>query len=370
MSDQPNSQSPLDIPRERGVDRTSVQERNSEVGGEIDDPPSISDESDTVSREPSGPDSAHVGGEIDDPPEHSSQLDAFEAPVNASGDSAGANNDRVELNPQDTPISTVEASISDGVYDEQERSVEFTHDDDAQSRLSESPEASSPGSRQTHIENSQFEGTGEVPDPEGHGASTGNEISQGDRSATDTTGARPDVPAEHPDLYTPSDAMPPHVDGAHMSPNVWAVDINPSRDAPDKGCHNCGECARAVQETWGGTPTVAASETQQAHDRLGEDEYIMDDWAGATPETASIDGIQEKLDQLGPGSSAIVKCTWDTGGSHYFNAVNDNGMITAVDGQGGFASDWPPTEEGVGYDSSSMTKVGALYFDSSGRLVK
>ncbi len=180
-------------------------------------------------------------------------------------------------------------------------------------------------------------------------------------SQTDTTyGAetRRDIAAEHPDLYSKVDSPPPRVDGPHESPEGWAADINPGN-----GKDNCGDCARAVQDTWEGDPRTAA---------VGgpEDGRLMTDWAGADPEPVSTDGINDKLTELGSGSSAVVRCEWDGGGGHYINAVNDGGSIKAVDGQSGDTEGWPPTESGLGFSPADMQNVHAVFFDASGKVVR
>jgi len=182
---------------------------------------------------------------------------------------------------------------------------------------------------------------------------------------------RPDVAAEHPELYERTNAPLPPIDGSHQSPEEWSDAVNPARQIDmDKGDHNCGECARAVQETWEGNPRVAGTETQLTHLQRGEPVEIMQAWAGAELQPTSVEDIRGRLDELGAGSSAIVQCGWPEGGGHYFNAVNDGGTVKAVDGQIGASGAWPPNRTEFPYDPGEMRNVQAIIFDASGRTVR
>jgi len=178
---------------------------------------------------------------------------------------------------------------------------------------------------------------------------------------------RPDVASRYPDDYTPSDHDPPAVEQPHESPETWAGDINRDKSDPGRD-NNCGECARAVQSTWDGEPAAAAALSDQ--DAAGEDYSRMVDWAGEKPTDASMTEVGQRLEELGPGSSAIVGCGWEDGRKHWFNAVNDEGTIKAVDGQSGTVEEWPPSAGGLGFDESDMTFSIAIYFDRDGRVVK
>ncbi len=156
------------------------------------------------------------------------------------------------------------------------------------------------------------------------------------------------------------------MDRPHQSPEGWANDINPAKGLPS-GVRNCGECARAVQETWTGTPSTAA---EMVPGMRGEHPGMMDYWAGEYPQPATMDQISQRLTDLGPGSSAIVRCLWDPVNGHYFNAVNDKGTIKAVDGQSGRVETWPPSCGGLGFDESYMKDPHAFYFDSRGNTVR
>jgi hypothetical protein len=153
---------------------------------------------------------------------------------------------------------------------------------------------------------------------------------------------RPDVAALYSADYIPASDSPPHVEGPHERPDGWADEINPDRDAPGRD-NNCGECSRAVNSTWDGKPAAAAAMSNP--DVPGEPVDRMTDWAGQAPATASMSEVQQRLGDLGPGSSAVVGCDWKHGGGHWFNAVNDSGTVKAVDGQSGNVETWPPSAQ-------------------------
>lgn len=191
---------------------------------------------------------------------------------------------------------------------------------------------------------------------------------------------RPDEPLEksrpgHPDVHDrypadyklAPDALPPRIDGSHESPEKWLDAINPDK-ADDGRSFNCGDCSRSVDSTWHGFPAIAAAID---YPRLeGELPSRMTEWAGVPPKTASMADINQRLGDLGPGSSAVVGCDWKTGGGHWFNAVNDGGTLKAVDGQSGKVEAWPPTRKGLGYDESRMWHSDAIYFTPDGKVVR
>jgi Papain fold toxin 1, glutamine deamidase len=216
-------------------------------------------------------------------------------------------------------------------------------------------------------------GTGEPARTAGGG--TAEQPTTEPERAGDTDGdlsdqARADVPQQYPGDYITSSEAPPNVDQAHESPESWAGDINPEKQADGRD-NNCGECARAVQNTWNGEPAVAAAMADK--DAAGEHRQRMSDWAGAQPQPASMSQVEQHVRDLGPGSSAIVGAYWNGGGGHWFNAVNDQGTVKAVDGQSGKAETWPPSASGqssLGFDQSSARSLMAIYFDANGRVVK
>jgi Papain fold toxin 1, glutamine deamidase len=178
--------------------------------------------------------------------------------------------------------------------------------------------------------------------------------------------ARADVATRYPGEYLAYSKPPPDIDGPHQQPESWADEINDDRDRPGRDI-NCGECSRAVQGTWEGSPTVAAAMSNP--DAGGEPVQRMSDWAGEQPRQASMSQIGRRMSELGDGSSAVVGCDWLGGGGHWFNAVNDGGMVKAVDGQSGAVERWPPSADGLGFDESDMRHSDAIYFDPNGKVV-
>lgn len=174
---------------------------------------------------------------------------------------------------------------------------------------------------------------------------------------------RPDIAVRYPGDYVPASDPPPDVDGPHERPEAWAGDINPA-----DGDNNCGECARAVDSTWNGNPAAAAAMSDA--DAPGEPVARMREWAGQEPAAASMSDVGRRLEELGPGSSAVVGCDWKDGGGHWFNAVNDGGTVKAVDGQSGTVEGWPPSAGGLGFDETDMRHSDAIFFTADGKVVK
>lgn len=173
--------------------------------------------------------------------------------------------------------------------------------------------------------------------------------------------------SRYPDDYAPSTDEPPSVEGPHESPESWADDINPDKDAPGRDV-NCAECARAVQNTWQGEPSTAAAMSGDSGEQPCPGR--MAEWAEESPQQASMADIQQQLQDLGPGSSAIVGFDRNSGSGHWFNAVNDGGTIKAVDGQSGEVGSWPPSKYEMGFDESVMRYSDAIYFTPDGEVVK
>jgi papain fold toxin 1 (glutamine deamidase) of polymorphic toxin system len=174
---------------------------------------------------------------------------------------------------------------------------------------------------------------------------------------------RPDMAARYPADYVPASGPPPDVAGPHERPEAWAGGIN-----PDNGDNNCGECARAVDSTWNGNPAAAAAMSDA--DAPGEPVARMAEWSGQEPTAASMSDVGRKLEELGPGSSAVVGCDWKDGGGHWFNAVNDGGAVKAVDGQSGSVEGWPPSPDGLGFDETDMRQSDAVFFTADGKVAK
>jgi len=178
---------------------------------------------------------------------------------------------------------------------------------------------------------------------------------------------RPDIARRYPAEYIPSADGPPKVDGPHQPPEAWIDGINPDRELPGRD-NNCGECSRAVDNTWNGRPAVAAALANP--EVMGELPSRMTDWAGTAPVKASAADIGKRLIDLGPGSSAIVGFDWKSGGGHWFNAINDRGTVKAVDGQSGKLEAWPPSLAGVGFDEGQVRWSDAIYFTSDGKVAE
>lgn len=178
---------------------------------------------------------------------------------------------------------------------------------------------------------------------------------------------RVDIPSRYPADYRLSDADPPDVHAPHAPPEAWADAINPDREEPGRD-NNCGECARACEDTWLGRPRVAAAMADA--NAPGEQVGRMIEWAGVQPRSTSIAEIGRRLGEQGPGSSAVVGCDWVGGGGHWFNAINDKGEIKAVDDQSGDVEPWPPSRDGLGFDETDVERADAIVIDVDGRPVQ
>lgn len=96
----------------------------------------------------------------------------------------------------------------------------------------------------------------------------------------------------------------------------------------------------------------------------------MTEWAGQAPEAASMADTSQRLRELGPGSSAVVGFDREAAPGHWFNAVNHAGKILAVDGQSARFEDWPPSNDGLGFDENGMSYSDAIYFTPDGKVVR
>ncbi len=153
----------------------------------------------------------------------------------------------------------------------------------------------------------------------------------------------------------------------HRSPELWVDNINgPGMEQQGRN-RNCVDCARAVESTWQGSPEVAARLASE--DGVGTSQERISDWAQSDFAQTDYPGIEKELEQLGPGSSAIVASDWSGpfGGGHAYNAVNDNGHILFVDGQSGTVEDWPPTKA---WKEEDIANCRAIVFDKDGRSCK
>jgi hypothetical protein len=185
--------------------------------------------------------------------------------------------------------------------------------------------------------------------------------------SADKADDRPGVADKYPDEYQRPTHDPPRADGPHTSPERWLRDINIDADQPGRS-NNCGECARAVRDTWYGKPTAAAA--MSAPKSPGEHVSRMEEWADQPVLPATMAEIGHRLEELGPGSSAIVGCYWNMRGGHWFNAVNDGSTIKAVDGQRNRVGSWPPDLGEVRFDESRMKLSFAIFFDPDGKVLE
>jgi hypothetical protein len=167
-----------------------------------------------------------------------------------------------------------------------------------------------------------------------------------------------------PGLYDRSDCNPPKDTDALRPPTDWAPDRNPGWPAPGR-IFNCGDCSRASELTWRGLDTQAGALID--HDAPGETLDVMDTWTDGDRIPTTFDDIEDRLDALGPGSSAMVGVFWNDGGGHWFNAFNDNGVVRASDGQSGRSEPWPPTGAHLGFDEAECATAFAVFIDSDGR---
>lgn len=188
-----------------------------------------------------------------------------------------------------------------------------------------------------------------------------------DLGSADKADGRPSVPGKYPDDYQRPTHDPPRVEGPHVTPEKWLRDINIDADLPGRSS-NCGECSRAVCDTWYGKPTAAAA--MSAPKSPGEPRTRMEEWAAQPSRPAAMAEIGRRLEELGPGSSAIVGCYWNVRGGHWFNAVNDGGTIKAVDGQRNRVGSWPPAFGEVRFDESRMKSSFAIFFDPDGKVLR
>ncbi len=162
--------------------------------------------------------------------------------------------------------------------------------------------------------------------------------------------------------WGPTAPIVSHRNGPWEPPEEWVSTVNrPGRLAPGRDL-NCVDCARAVEANWRGRDAVAAP-IAESWSLGGTSRLRLEQWSGGMLVDASLDQIGGLLVELGPGSSAMVVVDWAGGGAHAFNAVNDGGVITWVDGQSGRVGPWPP-DYGIRIRSSE-----AIFMEPDGRPV-
>ncbi len=191
-----------------------------------------------------------------------------------------------------------------------------------------------------------------------------------EREATDSprTMTQTEFWEHHPDEYIPPgrEVRRPDAPEPFQDPRVWVSDINPDRRAPGRD-NNCGECTRATELSWRGFPAVSAA--YGFPNSPGETDDRMEEWSRTYLEPRSFDQVAAKLANEGHGASALVAVGWrGQGGGHWFNAVNYNGEVLAIDSQRGRVEQWPPSRPGVGFDESMVAESLAITFDPDGRI--
>jgi Papain fold toxin 1, glutamine deamidase len=184
------------------------------------------------------------------------------------------------------------------------------------------------------VEGEQQQGPDQLPD-----AATGADHPVGDLQT--------EVWDRHPGEYRPPTAE--QQEGLQSAwersraPEDWVQHVNPDKDAPGR-MNNCNDCTRAVESTWRGNPQVAGEAVGLPSD--GQHPSVTERWAGERERVTSMQEVGTRLDQMGPGSSAMLGVDWKDGGGHSFNAVNDQGTVKYIDGQSGEIGRWPPPWSG------------------------
>ena len=97
---------------------------------------------------------------------------------------------------------------------------------------------------------------------------------------------------------------------------------------------------------------------------------VMAEWARRPAEPTTMADIATRLRELGSCSSAVVGFNRADAPGHWFNAVNYQGKVLAVDGQGARFQDWPPSKDGLGFDESEMSHSDAIYFTPDGKAAR
>ena len=119
----------------------------------------------------------------------------------------------------------------------------------------------------------------------------------------------------------------------------WLKEINPNFDPYDWSSpynNNCGSCAYAVWNRLNGNENMVASANNIGYNSQ------MESLTGMKQVPMTPDVIASKLIKQGDGAHAIIGVDREQGCGHWFNAVNHNGTVYAVDGQNGQIHDWPP----------------------------
>lgn len=162
--------------------------------------------------------------------------------------------------------------------------------------------------------------------------------------------------------WEPAGPIVSHREAPFESPETWVQDLNGGGPACAPGRRvNCIDTTRAAEANWRGQDAVAAPLKRPEHG--GTSAHRLEDWSGGRLAPTTSEGIEQRLEALGPGSSAMIVTTWDTSGAHAFNAVNDAGVVKWVDAQSGSTSRWPPPY------ASHFDQLHAIFIDAGGRPV-
>lgn len=127
---------------------------------------------------------------------------------------------------------------------------------------------------------------------------------------------------------------------AFEPPEQWLGEINrPGPEYPGRSA-NCLDCARATEANWRGQTETAAPVRPEHGDGV-EIEYL-ENWVGGEFRAMSLDAVKQRLDELGPGSSAMLHAVWPDGSGHAYNMVHDIDGIKVLDGQWNLRESYPP----------------------------
>jgi hypothetical protein len=105
-------------------------------------------------------------------------------------------------------------------------------------------------------------------------------------------------------------------------------------------------------------------------DAAGESVDVMETWSDGDLVPTTFGGVRDRLEVLGPGSSALVLVFWDSGGGHWFNAFNESGVVVAADGQQGRSEPWPPTKTGLRFQEAECRTIAAVLIGADGEHLK
>lgn len=146
--------------------------------------------------------------------------------------------------------------------------------------------------------------------------------------------------AAYPDFNLPPLDPPPNPELSKLDEiKGWLSEINPNFDEFDitsPYCNNCGSCSYAVYRRFEGDTSICATA-----ENIGYNSE-MEKLTGMKQVSMSPTEIEQSLLEQGNGAHAIIGIDRSSGPGHWFNAVNVNGKIYAIDGQSNEILDWPP----------------------------